>query len=61
MGKTHGFLNVPCIYHKHEPSESVREQDSGINNESQHGIISWIMGTAMNAFWNCARIRMRKK
>ena len=33
MDKTYGFLNSPCIYHKHEPSESVREQDSDINNE----------------------------
>lgn len=33
MDKTYGFLNVPCIYHKHEPSESVREQVSDSNNE----------------------------
>ena len=38
MDKMCGFLNVLHIYQK-QPSESVREQGSDINNELRHGNI----------------------
>ena len=38
MDKMCGFLNVLHIY-QNQPSESVREQGSDINNELQHGNI----------------------
>ena len=45
-----GFRNVLHICQKHEPSESVREQESDINNELQHGNLFMHNGNSQECF-----------
>ena len=61
MNKMCGFRNVLHICQKHEPSESVREQESDINNELQHGNIFMHNGNSQERFLRLCKNQNEKK